>query len=303
MPDICIVSDGKPGHLNQSLGLTEALIRVNPLLTYEVRPSASLLQLIKLLLIRLTTTPEPSNIKIFIGAGHQTHLSLLLYGKLLGVSKGVKNIVMMTPSFPLRWFDLCFIPEHDQPETLSNVVETWGALNRMVPSVKKECTGLILLGGASKHCLWDDSHVLEQLEMLVEADNEVTEWVLTTSRRTPHSILEKLPSKVLPIKIIPFEDTDAEWLPERLAEVEKCWVTEDSVSMVYEALTAGCRVGLIELEASSKKSNRVARGISRLRASGRVITLRENSWSGGDLPLPLSEADRCASLIIQKGWL
>lgn len=33
-----------------------------------------------------------------------------------------------------------------------------------------------------------------------------------------------------------------------MQKAEAVWVTEDSVSMIYEALTAGCRVGVIAMD-------------------------------------------------------
>jgi mitochondrial fission protein ELM1 len=33
-----------------------------------------------------------------------------------------------------------------------------------------------------------------------------------------------------------------------MQKAEAVWVTEDSVSMIFEALTAGCRVGVMAME-------------------------------------------------------
>ncbi|MFH4347311.1 ELM1/GtrOC1 family putative glycosyltransferase, partial [Acinetobacter baumannii] len=38
------------------------------------------------------------------------------------------------------------------------------------------------------------------------------------------------------------------WIFEEMQKAEAVWVTEDSVSMIYEALTAGCRVGVIAMD-------------------------------------------------------
>lgn len=299
MSDICIISDGKPGHLNQSLGLVEALLSVDTSLTYDICPPASWVHLIKLLISHLFLQSQPTTTKIFVGAGHRTHLTLLVYKKCFGVKSGAKVIVLMKPSFPLRWFDLCLIPEHDQPAVLPNVIETWGALNRVLPGVKTHNSGLILIGGPSKHFHWDEPLVLSQLREIVEQSAEVA-WTLTTSRRTPDSFLMQLSATNLPIEIVSDEQTDKDWLPEQLAGAEICWVTEDSVSMVYEALTAGCRVGLIALQ--SEREGRISRGLSRLRAAGRVRTLKQPMLST-EAPPVLAESKRCADLIRARGWL
>ena len=44
------------------------------------------------------------------------------------------------------------------------------------------------------------------------------------------------------------EQTPQGWIFEEMQKAEAVWVTEDSVSMIYEALTAGCRVGVIAMD-------------------------------------------------------
>ncbi|SIS42872.1 mitochondrial fission ELM1 family protein [Neptunomonas antarctica] len=303
MSDICIVSDSKPGHFNQSLGLVEAIQRIDASLTYDVCPPVSLFQLARLVIARLFSSSvktHTSGVKVFVGAGHQVHFTLLIYGWL----SGAKTIVLMKPSLPCRWFDLCLIPEHDQPTENAYVIETWGALNRILPSEKQAASGLILIGGPSRHFDWNDANVLAQLGDVL-AQNQSIQWVLTTSRRTPDSFLVGLFAAGLSVEVVPYEQTDKDWLPDKLAKAEHCWVSEDSVSMVYEALTAGCRVGLIELGNIGNKQSegRVVRGLARLRASGRVRTLKQALLSEDKSVPALAEADRCAQQIIKKGWL
>ncbi len=51
-----------------------------------------------------------------------------------------------------------------------------------------------------------------------------------------------------------FADTGPGWIEERYAECLKVWVTADSMSMVYEALSAGCRVGLLPVRWKAEKN-------------------------------------------------
>jgi hypothetical protein len=77
-------------------------------------------------------------------------------------------------------------------------------------------------------------------------------------------------------------------------------VTEDSVSMVYEALTAGVATGLLRLE--SRGDNRIARGNRALQADG-ALTGFEDWHSGTPLRPPaesLHEADRAARWIRER---
>ena len=87
---------------------------------------------------------------------------------------------------------------------------------------------------------------------------------------------------------------------QRAAEV---WVTEDSVSMIYEALTAGCAVGLLPLE--RKADGRVPRAVDALLRQGEICSLAQ--WLEGARLKPLQdppdEADRCARLLLERGVL
>ena len=52
------------------------------------------------------------------------------------------------------------------------------------------------------------------------------------------------------------------WIFEEMQKAEAVWVTEDSVSMIYEALTAGCKVGLIQIDRA--KEDRITRSVQHL---------------------------------------
>ncbi len=70
-------------------------------------------------------------------------------------------------------------------------------------------------------------------------------WTLTTSRRTPVDFLAQLDVDRPQLTVVPCAQTGPDWLPEQLARAAQVWVTQDSVSMIYEALTAGAAVGLL----------------------------------------------------------
>ena len=78
------------------------------------------------------------------------------------------------------------------------------------------------------------------------------------------------------------------------------WVSEDSVSMIYESLSSGARVGLLPVPV--KRHGRVSRGIERLVEDGWLTRFRY--WEAGS-PLPppprvLRESDRCAGLVLER---
>jgi len=289
LTQIWIISDGKPGHLNQSLGLAEALQRQIPDVHIETKPALSRAAALKVLCLG-AVEEKPG---LLISAGHRTHLSLLAYKR----ATGTPAVLMMKPSLPMGWFDLCLIPRHDEPGVRSNVVLTDGALNRMQPLAERDPAGkgMILIGGPSKHFGWDDQAIVDQLKAVVDGSKS---WLLTTSRRTPESFLPLLQKTDLPhLEVVPFEQTGPGWLGEHLPQAEQCWVSGDSVSMVFESLTAGCAVGILEVP--QQATNRITRGLQLLIDDRKVTPF--SRWQESHLLLlpdtPFNEAERCAELV------
>ena len=162
-----------------------------------------------------------------------------------------------------------------------------------------------MIGGPSRHFQWDDARVLVQIKALL-AQNQNINYTLTTSRRTPPSFLEQLKNQQqLPenIQVVPFNETMPEWIENQLVKSASTWVTEDSVSMVYEALTSQSTVGLLNLEKS--KSSRVSRGVETLLSKGMVTRFdtQENYKKNLGMSSPMNpEARRCADWIVDE-WL
>lgn len=299
---VWIIRDAKPGHFSQCEGLTNALGELVSGLRVETLHRLPPAQLLKTLLTR-HLPPEIESLRdkgtpdLLIAAGHATHFTLLVLGWLLGA----KTLLLMKPSLPCQLFDLCLIPAHDQPAEADNIICTQGALNPMRPGIKKSGQGVILIGGPSKHHRWDDHRLMQQLEGITQAS--AIHWTLTTSRRTPDST-QKLLGALKAVEFIPFESTAPGWVAQQLAGVEYVWVTEDSVSMIYEALTAGCAVGILNVPRVADKPNRLVRGLSALVEQGQVRIYSDTDDLSLQHPAQVfNEAQRCAQMIIDRGWL
>ena len=236
---------------------------------------------------------------IIIAAGSHTHWPALK----LRWRYGGKLVVLMKPFLPRCFFDLCFIPRHDGIKASRNVVTTRGAINPVPFSEQsKPDRGLMLIGGPSKHYGWSDEKMVEQLLTLLGADENIN-WTLTTSRRTPESFLLALQSAVLTaannasLSIVPLEKTDSAWLAAQYRDCGKIWVTEDSVSMVYESLSSGTQTGILAVPRLS--DNRVSAGLDELIREGAVKQLGSDNRSG-PAALPLNEAMRAATIIEER---
>lgn len=246
-------------------------------------------------LLRGSTAAFPG--VLAIGAGHRTHLSLLALRR----SHRCPVIVLMRPTLPLGCFDLCVEPRHDGGSESARRWLSDGPINRMHVGSKTTSAGLILLGGPSDHYDWDETRLLEQIEYIC---GESGPWQVSPSRRTPVGFLAALRNRQIPdLDILDIDKLPANWLARQLPTVDKCWVTPDSASMVYEALSAGCAVGLLELQ--SRASSRVARGVATL-VERRLVTPHTAFRDGAKLTAPaaaFAEADRIAARIEGLGWL
>jgi len=281
--------DGKPGHEKQSLSLIKALNCEFGVKTVNV-DSRNFLFSILFSINKIKKLPKPNFI---IGAGHKTHASLL-YLKFIF---GGKTILIMKPSLPSNWFDLCIIPEHDNFEGASLIYKIKGALANTSNLINKdEKKGIILVGGISKHYEWGGDNVVRQIEELL-INNPLIHFILSPSRRTPKDFIikiNKLSFSNLTIHSIQKQNKD--WLKNQMNKTKYAWITEDSISMIYESLTAGQNVGLITLK--SKCKNRITNEIERLKKEKIIFANTNRSYKNiNESNFVIDEATRCAKLI------
>jgi hypothetical protein len=293
-------TDGKAGHENQTAGLLTALQERLPAEDYLFHTADCRRGMLACLRGDDPYGIEKPDPDLILGAGHATHLPMLNARRM----RGGKVIVLMKPSLPNGWFDLCVIPAHDRPRHAENVLITHGVLNRMQPGgVHEPERGLILVGGPSRHVDWSDHGVQAQVCEIVERETGI-QWQLATSRRTPEGLVESLSGPGYPnLATVLATDTDPDWLPRQLARAGQVWVTADSVSMVYEALTSGAAVGLIEVPYRAPQ-DRLVHGLDEL-VKHKQLTRIADWRSGQALQAPagiFNEAARCADWIVEH-WL
>ena len=297
---IWLFVDGKPGHQNQSEGLVAAItdkvtvkVQRMPVLPFWKTLKGKLFH--KNHLLNFAAKPD-----IAIGAGHATHSSLLLT-KLLFKAK---TIVLMKPSLPAVLFDLCIVPEHDGISAGKRVLNTKGVLNRVQMAENKQINkGVILVGGPSKHYMWDSVSIIDQIKTILHEMPHI-QWHIADSRRTPEETSNCLSGFISEnVFYYPVDSVDSQWLPEMLSDANYAWVSEDSVSMVYEALTAGCMVGLLAVEQILE--SRVSKGVSKLLKENLVIEFDQwhKSLQMHEPVQGFNEAKRCADEIVKKWQL
>lgn len=290
-----MIGDGKPGHENQSLGLAEAIARIVPCEVHRISLAEvrGRIAQIRSAVQAGVSLPPPD---LIVSVGHSTHVPLLLLSRKFKAP----SVLLMRPSLPMQLFDLSVTPEHDFKTGYQRkkLLLTRGALNRVPPPADASRSGrMILIGGPSKLHGWDGESLLTALEKITASGS----WQLTDSRRTPAGFTDRMRQSLPGIEIFPHQETGPTWLPGKLAVAEEVWVTEDSVSMVYEALSSGAKVGLLAAP-RLRSGTRVLRGLEKLIDGGFITCFAdwEKSPQLAEPPETLREADRCAAAIVER---
>lgn len=294
------ISDGRPGHDTQTRGLQQALAAIKECDCHELLAQPAVENLTHLVRSRFPAGDPLPDPDFIIGAGHGTHLTLLCAGR----ARGGKTVVLMQPTLPVSLFDYCLIPAHDRPPRQHNILVTRGVLNCVMPSREHvPADGMILIGGVSRHYDWDAPGLMRQIQEICAASRDI-HWVIADSPRTPPATRQSLSGmKQGAWEFVPHETTEQGWLAQRLRHAATIWVTEDSISMICEALTAGAAVGVLSVPA--KRRNRITLAVDNMAQTGLVT--RFSTWQAGarlsPADPPLQEAARCARILLEQTGL
>ena len=296
MPTIWRFVDGKPGHERQTAGFVKALSSLAPCEVFDIAVSRA--STLRAVFRRKLPNAAHGKPDLLLGAGNACQIPLVSAQKAYGGT----SIYFMRPSLPVSWFDLCVVPKHDSPPPRDNILLSEGVLNDFTaPANKPGDIGLILIGGPSKHHAWDHVQLMAQVEQIISASKQHAppiRFQISASRRTPAETLRAL-EDFEPGEYIPLAQQDPDWLRTNLTKATRVWVSVDSVSMMYEALSAGARLGLLDVP--SKRSDRITNIASDLAARGLATNFRQ--WQqNGDLRISptLCESERIAALVASR---
>lgn len=298
-PVIWLLTDNKAGHRNQLKGLGNRLRVLCGASLYWVDATEISVPLWRALLglspVLEPTLPHPD---LIIAAGTGTHRLLLS----LRHKRKARTIILMKPAFPLAWVNAAIIPSHDGVNPGAKVLVTEGVINTITPMARltEKPEALVLIGGPSRHYDWDDESIFDQLTRLMHAYPQ-WRWTISGSRRTPKPLQDRLEELAGPkVTVANPEQTHADWLPHTLSASRAAWVTPDSSSMVFEAVTAGVPTGVFEL--APRNRSRIVSSVATLVDEGRVAHWRDHHAIMEPRREPASafwEADRAARWVIQ----
>ena len=294
-PIVWLLTDQKPGHLNQLRGLAQRLSAQADAQCHFVSTDGEL----GLMTVWRGTNlaPQLPVPDLIISAGSSTQRALLATKRFFDKPA----VVLMRPNFPYAWIDAAIVPEHDNPPIADNVLITQGVLNNVQPSFARaeNCPGMMLIGGPSKHYGWNDRELVAQVRTLCQ-ESAQRQWLLSDSRRTPAGFLGLIAEQKLAyLTCVSHTETDSSWLPAQLAQCSPLWVSPDSVSMVYEALTSGAVTGLFNLP--SARAGRITRGLEALLSRGRLFSFsHRQQMPTMHKTASFWEADRAAQWLVER---
>ncbi len=293
---VVILSDNRPGHYKQSLGIVQKLpecqtewveihfrrkwrdnlLRVFMCIFGGMSLSTSLIQT----LLQWSLVPETYKALARLQTADlilSTGSSVAAINLLLGRTLGAKTITCRRPSpIGVRYFDLAILPMLSWHSAVgkSNICKTVGVPNPISPDVLNaererlkrqlnlsDCQRIgILLGGADRHetITTTDATKLSEICEAVAAEMNV-QILVTTSRRTPVDVVERLSSTLAdtdwcPLFILPDAPSKiADPYQAILALSDLLIVTADSFSMVCEAASSGRPVTVLMLSAEKTR--------------------------------------------------
>lgn len=210
------------------------------------------------------TAPWPD---VIIASGRKAIVPALWVKKQSGNRS--KLIIIQSPVVKDKKFDLVIAPHHDQYHA-DNAMHITGALSLITPDILQQARHdwqaqfeplgaprlAVLIGGnAKRHRLTQE--IAQQLVVQLRELNKTHALMITVSRRTPEAIAQYLRRSLHSPNCFFWDGTGDNPYRGMLAWADAFLVTEDSVSMVSEAISTGKPTYIVKMD--SKASSRFDR--------------------------------------------
>lgn len=239
-----ILSDGKPGHVNQSIALARHLGR--PFETVGVHFRNRPFKLLSYLLDRvgvylpslLRLDPPGGEFCAVVSAGSETYYA----NKVLARRFGVPAVAIMLPRGYRFDFDWIIAQEHDRPPRKENILVLPVNLCRVEPGgIFRPNAGeryiALVVGGPNRVYRYDRDQFRQALDAVFACFPDFR-IVVATSRRTPAAIEEEIDRHPFEEKFL-YSRNPVNPIPDFLSSCEYVFITADSTSMISEAVTFG----------------------------------------------------------------
>lgn len=270
---LLILSDGKAGHVNQSIAFARLLG-----LPFEVRRVSFRNRAYKALSYLFDQSglfvpglftlegalPECSTV---VSAGSETYYP----NRLLARELGARSVAIMLPRGYRYDFDLIVAQQHDRPPLRDNILAVPVNLSYPEPqgyvvrNGDRPCVSLII-GGSSRHYRMEAAALDRQMQQIFELF-PAADLLATTSRRTSPEVEALVDNGPFRYKVIASRQ-EINPIADFLALSDYVFVTEDSTSMVSEAVCYGrANVEILPLTKNGK-AGKIDRMLTHLERQG-----------------------------------
>jgi uncharacterized protein len=263
MKRILIISDGKPGHLNQSIAFCKIKNISYDIL--EVKFKSKFHKALSYIFDRFDFFSDslfeehkgyfPEFYDAIVSTGSGTYY----FNKLIGQKHNKKSIALMLPkSYKYSNFYYIVAQEHDHPVLLDNLIAI--PLNLSYPSPKgylkkddNKKSLAIIIGGDNGVFSMNYYLIKDKLDEIFEKYPDYLKYI-TTSRRTSFDIEALIDEYEFDYKLIYSREPNINPIGDFIAICDEFFITIDSTSMLSEVrANSDAKINIIELE--SKKEN------------------------------------------------
>lgn len=251
-----ILTDGKPGHENQSIALCRhlGLEAETATVAYPGKAAKALSYLLDRLKIYTDSLfsisafkTQASSFDLLISTGSTSFYP----NKVMARKLGIPNVAILNPNGYRPDFDAILCPAYDHPPKRGNVTELPLNLCAADPAffaqradefetIHKPTSAAaagFIIGGPNAVSEIDPADLKKKLEQAFALTEGCERWV-TTSRRTPAEIEQLIESLPFDYTLINSRDPFNP-IPAFIQKCDRLFVTSDSASMVSEAASFG----------------------------------------------------------------
>jgi mitochondrial fission protein ELM1 len=255
---LLILSDGKPGHLNQSIAFAKHLGYDYDVVPVRFRNRAA--KALSYLADRLHLSLDQlfhceaggGGYKAVVSAGSETYYP----NRVIAKQRGIKSVAIMLPQGYRYDFDLIVAQQHDNPPEQKNVISlpinlAYVEPQGLVTAEESRKYVSFIIGGDSKQGRLEPELLRHQLTQIFELFSAYDFW-LTTSRRTSEDV-EKVLREFDWSWAVYFSEEQVNPIPDFISQSDYLFLTSDSSSMISEAVSSG--TAYVEILSSSSQQS------------------------------------------------
>jgi mitochondrial fission protein ELM1 len=260
---LLIISDGKPGHLNQSIAFAKLMDYEYDILEISFKKKwfkslSYILSKLNIFTFRLfdykkSVLNHMTQYQLVVGAGSSTYYFI----QTITNKYFLKSVVMMLPKgYDYSKFDYIFAQEHDNPPNKKNIIKLPVNMSVNEPKgyIKKsdqKSVGIII-GGDNNVFFMQEQNIKNKLDEIFTKYKDYKKYI-TTSRRTPLEIEQLIDNYEFDYKLIYSKDPNINPIPDFIEICDELFITIDSTSMLSEArANSDAKIHIIDLDCTKQ---------------------------------------------------